>query len=120
MKLLLKLTLILAVLCGGGAAAYNPTMDYWKHRNLPEWRTAAVETGTIVEVKNSTGTVKPVLSVSVGSFVSGPIVELNVDFNDIVKKDEVLAKVDPRLFAANVERDGGVKGVGYEWHCRAL
>lgn len=108
MKILLKLILILVVLCGAGAAAYNPAMDYWRQRNLPEWKTAAVETGGIVEVKNSTGTVKPVLSVSVGSFVSGPIVELNVDFNDVVKKDDILAKVDPRLFAANVERDEAI------------
>jgi HlyD family secretion protein len=46
-----------------------------------------------------------VLSVSVGSFVSGPIVELNVDFNDEVKRGDLLAKVDPRLYEANVQRD---------------
>jgi len=105
MKTLLKIALVLAVLCTAGAAAYNPVMAYWQRRNLPDWKSAAVEIGGIVAVKNSTGTVKPVLSVSVGSFVSGPIVELNVDFNDVVKKGDILAKVDPRLFAANVDRD---------------
>jgi len=46
--------------------------------------------------------------VSVGSFVSGPIVELNVDFNDEVKKGDVLARVDPRLFKAGVDRDNAM------------
>jgi HlyD family secretion protein len=56
-------------------------------------------------VVNSTGEVKPVLSVSVGSFVSGPILELHVDFNDKVCKGQLLAEIDPRIFKASVASD---------------
>ena len=44
--------------------------------------------------------VKPVRSVSVGSFVSGPINEIYVDFNSKVKKGQLLAQIDPRLLQA--------------------
>jgi HlyD family secretion protein len=54
---------------------------------------------------NSTGTVQPVLSVHIGSFVSGPIVELRVEFNQQVKEGELLAKIDPRIYQSNLERD---------------
>src|SRR5262245_11748350 len=65
--------LVLLVLAGAVAAGYRPAYDYWQKRNMPKWRTAAVEEGDIISVVNSTGTIKPVLQVSVGSFVSGPI-----------------------------------------------
>jgi HlyD family secretion protein len=56
-------------------------------------------------VVNSTGTIKPVLSVSVGAFTSGPLAKVNVDFNSVVKKDQVLALIDPRLLEAAADRD---------------
>ena len=105
MKLLLKLLLVMAVLVGGGIAAYQPLASYWKERNRPNWKTEAITRGRIVSTVTSTGTVKPVLSVLVGAFVSGPIVELNVDFNDEVKEGEILARIDPRLYEAAVSRD---------------
>ncbi len=80
-------------------------MRYWAGLYKVTWETAAIESGDITRYVLSTGTVQPVLSVSIGSFVSGPIVELNVDFNDTVKKGDVLARIDPRLFKANVDRD---------------
>ncbi len=54
---------------------------------------------------NATGTVEPVQRVTVGSTASGPIAELFVDYNDHVKKDQLLARVDPRLYQPIVERD---------------
>lgn len=105
MRFFLKFILVLAVIGGFTAAAYRPAQNYWKERNKLEFREAKVTRGEVVSVRNSTGTVKPVLSVSVGSFVSGPIIELNVDFNSEVKEGDVLAVVDPRLFKANVARD---------------
>jgi HlyD family secretion protein len=107
-RILFKLLIVFLVLGGiGGAAAvgYGPALKYWKDRNRPEWETGKIVRGDAVREISSTGTIKPVLSVSVGSFVSGPIVELNVDFNDEVKKGQILAKVDPRLFAAALSRD---------------
>ncbi len=118
MRFLLKLIVVLAVLVGGGAAAYYYGMRYWKARNAPKFRTAEVVRGEIVSVVNATGTVQPKLRVSVGSVVSGPIVALNADYNDEVKKvdpdeelsdedkqERLMAKIDPRLYDANVKRD---------------
>src|SRR4051794_28764149 len=87
------------------AAGYRPAVTYWKERNRILYRQAELTRGPIVAVVNSTGTVKPVLSVQIGSFVSGPIEQLFVDFNAEVKKGEMLAKIDPRLYQASVARD---------------
>lgn len=105
MRTTIKVILLTTVLGGVGVAGYRPAMKYWTQRNRVTWETAPIESGGITRYVNSTGTVQPVLSVSIGSFVSGPIVELNVDFNDEVKKGDILARVDPRLFKANVDRD---------------
>ena len=105
MVLLVRLVVVCLVIGGAGAASYKPFVKYWKTRNLPTYRLAEVQRGRVVSVVNSTGEVKPVLSVAVGSFVSGPITELHVDFNDRVRKDQLLAKIDPRIYLAAVERD---------------
>ncbi len=104
MKFVFKLILFSAAVATIGTVGYEPAMKYWKSRNKVEWETVAVVQGDITRTVNSTGTVQPVLKVSIGSFVSGPIVELNVDFNDEVKKGDLLAKVDPRLFAAALKQ----------------
>jgi HlyD family secretion protein len=61
--------------------------------------------GDLISVVNSTGTIQPVLSVQVGTFVSGPIESIEVDFNSRVKQGDTLAKIDTRTFKANVARD---------------
>lgn len=96
---------VLLLLGGACAAAYRPAAEYWKKRNQPTWKQVETKRGTIIAVVNSTGTVKPVLSVRIGSFVSGPIKELFVDFNQEVEKDEMLATIDPRIYEASVARD---------------
>ncbi|QDT12746.1 efflux RND transporter periplasmic adaptor subunit [Planctomycetes bacterium K23_9] len=105
MKTAFKLLIVAGVIGAAGAVGYQPAKEYWAKRNKVTWETAEIESGDITRFVNSTGTIQPVLSVSIGSFVSGPIVELNVDFNDEVKKGDILARVDPRLFKANVDRD---------------
>ena len=50
--------------------------------------TAAISRGKVETVVNSTGTIKPVLSVSVGAFTSGPLKDVYVDFNSVVKKGD--------------------------------
>ncbi|MFL5329055.1 MAG: efflux RND transporter periplasmic adaptor subunit [Gemmataceae bacterium] len=92
---------ITVVLAGIGV----PLSTWWQHRSAPKFTTAQISKGRIETVVNSTGTVKPVRSVSVGAFVSGPIAEINVDFNSVVKKDDLLARIDPRLWQAAVDRD---------------
>ena len=105
MRRLVLWSLILGAVGLTGWAAYNPTVRYWKDRNRIEYLEAEVSRGRIVAVVNSTGTVKPVREVKVGAFVSGPIESILVDFNDEVKKGDLLARIDPRLYEANVARD---------------
>ncbi len=78
---------------------------YWKERNRIKYREAEVKKGDIEVIRNSTGTVQPVLRVQIGSRVSGPITELLVDFNDKVKAGQLMARVDPRLYRAALARD---------------
>ena len=77
MKRLIRWLVVLIVLGAVIGVASGPGLAYWKERNKVNFRQAEVTQGKIVAVVNSTGTVKPVLSVSVGSFVSGPIVEVH-------------------------------------------
>lgn len=108
MRLALKLGLGVVVLFAAGAAAYKPMANYWRARNLPNYRLTEISRGAILWVVNSTGTVKPVETVQVGSFVSGPIKKMFFDFNDRVKKGEVMAEVDPEIYEANLMRDEGL------------
>jgi len=105
---MLKFLATAAVICLVAAGAYKPVVNYWAERNKPVYRTASAAHRTVTYVVNSTGEVKPVLSVAIGSFVSGPIDELHVDFNDRVTKGQLLAKIDPRIYDAAVARDRAV------------
>src|ERR1700736_6969305 len=60
--------------------------------------TAKVERGEIHDVVEATGTINSVITVQVGSQVSGTIAKLNVDFNSRVHKGDVVALIDPALF----------------------
>src|SRR5256885_11422091 len=60
--------------------------------------TAKVERGDIHDVVEATGTINAVITVQVGSQVSGTIAKLNVDFNSRVHKGDVVALIDPALF----------------------
>ena len=60
--------------------------------------TAKVERGEIDDVVEATGTINAVITVQVGSQVSGSIAKLNVDFNSRVHKGDVVALIDPALF----------------------
>jgi len=60
--------------------------------------TARVERGEINDVVEATGTINAVITVQVGSQVSGTIAKLNVDFNSRVHKGDVVALIDPALF----------------------
>jgi HlyD family secretion protein len=60
--------------------------------------TAKVERGDIHDVVDATGTINAVITVQVGSQVSGTIAKLNVDFNSRVHKGDVVALIDPALF----------------------
>jgi HlyD family secretion protein len=105
MRQLLKRLLILAILAGAIVGISVRTRSWWQQHSVPRYLTAEVSRGRVETLVTSTGTVKPVLSVSVGAFTSGPIAKVFVDFNSVVKKDQVLAIIDPKLFEAAVEQD---------------
>ena len=60
--------------------------------------TAKVERGSVDDVVEATGTINPIVTVLVGSQVSGTIAELRADFNSHVHKGEIIAVIDPALF----------------------
>jgi len=72
----------------------------WKKSSAtatPTYRFASIERGDIEAAVSATGTLSAVTTVQVGTQVSGRIVELLVDFNDRVKKGQLIARVDPTL-----------------------
>src|SRR6185295_11340858 len=68
------------------------------------WFTAKVERGTIRTSISATGTLQAVLTVQVGSQVTGRIQSLHADFNSIVRKGQVIARIDPATFDAALVR----------------
>lgn len=104
MKRLLFWLMVLAVLASV-PFGYFHLRDVWRGDPASLYRTMPVSRGDIQLVVTSTGTIQPVQSVQVGSFVSGPIQTVYVDFNSRVKKDDLLAQVDPRTYKANVARE---------------
>jgi HlyD family secretion protein len=66
--------------------------------------TAKAERGALIRAVTTTGTVNPVVTVQVGTYVSGPIVKIYCDFNTEVKKGQICAKIDPRPYEVTVEQ----------------
>src|SRR5690349_20576831 len=66
--------------------------------NAPQHFTAKVEKGEIHDVVEATGMINAVITVQVGSQVSGTISKLYVDFNSRVRKGDIVALIDPALF----------------------
>src|SRR5881392_703412 len=100
MKRLLPL-LAVAVLAGAGVWAYLYTQSIG---NAPKYKLARVEQGPLTAAVSATGNLNAVITVQVGSQVSGQIKALFVDFNSIVKKGQVVARIDPDIFEAKVNQ----------------
>jgi len=99
MKRAIFVVLIIAAI-GAGAGAY-----YMRHGGTAiTVNTAPVTRGEIIDTVGATGTLQAVTTVQVGSQVSGNISYLGADFNSIVHKGQVIAKLDPSLFQAQVEQ----------------
>jgi HlyD family secretion protein len=73
--------------------------------------TASATRGTIARTVAATGTVNPVLTIIVGSYVSGVIQRLSCDFNTLVKVGQVCAKIDPRPYQTVVDEATANLGV---------
>lgn len=72
--------------------------------NGPAYRTAPVERGELMATVVATGTVNPVITVQVGSQISGMVKHLYADFNSVVKRGQLIARIDPELFEARVSQ----------------
>ena len=91
---------LLVVLVGAGAW-------YWfgiKKPDAPQYRTATIEKGRLVASVSATGTLAAVVSVQVGSQVSGQLKDVLVDFNSQVSKNQLIARIDPESFEYRVRQ----------------
>jgi HlyD family secretion protein len=97
-RALIGLLIVLAIGAGAGA--------YYIRRGGPEIQvnTSPISRGDIVDTVGASGTLQAVTTVQVGSQVSGNISFLGADFNSIVKKGQVIARLDPSLFDAQLQQ----------------
>lgn len=102
LKWLLRLGIV-ALLSAGIIAAFI----FYRRANRaagPHYETVQVDRGRIVARVTASGTVSPLVTVQVGSQVSGRVEELKVDFNSQVSKGQVIARIEPKLFQAALEQ----------------
>jgi HlyD family secretion protein len=92
--------LVLVAAAGGGWAWYSS-------RNAgaeTKYRIGKVERGPLQAVVVASGTLNAVTTVQVGSQISGQILEIRADFNSQVKKDQIIARIDPQSFELRVNQ----------------
>jgi HlyD family secretion protein len=102
MRRSLGIVLAAVVFVGAGVGIWT-----WRKKAAssggPRYETVTVDRGSVVAKVTATGTLSALVTVQVGTQVSGRIKELHVDFNSQVKKGQVIAKIEPALFAAALE-----------------
>lgn len=98
-----KLILIIIAVGVIGASAWAYT-KYKGGDDKPEIVKATVTRGDIVEAVGATGTLEALTTVQVGTQVSGTVEALYADFNSIVKKGQVIARLDPSLIQTQIEQ----------------
>jgi HlyD family secretion protein len=103
----IKNILVLLLLVAIAVAGYW----YYKHTRQPKpedlYRLDEVTQGHIEQTVSANGTLNPVSLISVGTQVSGIVRKMYVDFNDVVKKDQVLLELDSTLFNAQIAQSNG-------------
>src|SRR2546426_571553 len=87
-------------------AVFFVLLGFWvfRGRQTAQYYTAKVDKGDISQVVTATGTINAVITVQVGSQVSGNVEKLFVDFNSRVKKGQLIAQIDPAIFKAQLEQ----------------
>jgi HlyD family secretion protein len=97
----LRRTGTIAAICVLATAAL-----WWWQQHQPDtqggYRTVAVERGDIRVAISATGTLSAISTVTVGSQVSGQVTEVLADFNDKVEKGQVIARIDPSTYEAQI------------------
>ena len=99
----MKKGFVTLLLLGAGISAYA----YYNLRTItipPEVTTVTVARGSIVDTVGATGSLEAVTTVQVGTEVSGTVQQLHADFNSIVRRGDVIARLDPSLFETQVEQ----------------
>ncbi len=79
---------------------------YWRHQQGiggEGYVTEIVQRGSVASTVTANGTVNPVTTVQVGTYVSGPIKAIYADFNSRVSKGQIVAKIDPAPFQVKVQ-----------------
>lgn len=89
---------VLAVLMFGAAYAF------FKDETSQTYLTAPVERGSVSTAVKATGTVNPVLTITIGSYVSGIIQQVLCDYNTEVKQGQLCAKIDPRTYQSVINQ----------------
>ena len=89
--------LVIALVAGGAYWHFMREGD-----DAPQFQTAPVTRGDLTQTVTATGTLNPVVNVTVGSQVSGRIIRINADFNSVVKADQVIAEIDPSTYEAQL------------------
>ena len=103
MKKLITIAVILLVVAAAAAGAYY----YSRKGPEPRINTAQVSRGDVIQSVGATGTLEAVRTFTVGSQVSGIVQNLYADFNSIVKKGQLIAKLDPSLM--QTQRQAGMR-----------
>ncbi len=96
MKKYVKYILLLIVILGVGFYYQS------NQQKKEEYVTQKLAKGSITEKVTASGIINPISTINIGTQVSGTISEIYVDYNTPVKKDQVLAQIDPALFEATV------------------
>jgi HlyD family secretion protein len=91
---------IILILAAGGW--WWSTKDSAPQPGALSIESSVVERGSVRRVVAATGSVRALVTVEVGSQVSGQIAELNVDFNDQVEADQIIARIDPQSIETRV------------------
>ncbi|MEJ0059858.1 MAG: efflux RND transporter periplasmic adaptor subunit [Terricaulis sp.] len=91
-------------LIGGGAfiVLLGAWMIFGGKKDEDPYRTAPIDRGAITRVVSATGTLQPLVSVNVGSTVSGPVQSVLVDFNSQVRAGQILARLEPTTFEQRI------------------
>src|ERR687897_153812 len=100
MKRIVSLVVV-PVLVAAGVWGYFYTQS---RGNAPKYRTIQVERGPLTAAVSATGNLNAVTTVQVGSQISGQIKQLFADFNTLVEKGQIIARIDPEIFEAKVNQ----------------
>ncbi|MGB0058490.1 MAG: efflux RND transporter periplasmic adaptor subunit [Methyloceanibacter sp.] len=97
-----RLLTFLVVACIAAGAGYF----YWQHRSEGKLdiHTVAATRGDVRRVVSTSGAVSALVTVDIGSQLSGNVSEVNVDYSSEVKKDQVLARIEPSTFESKVRQ----------------